>query len=134
MAHAHPIAQYSITANKVAPVAILLIGSVPSPGTRALWRPSFPTARDEEIYGEDEPAEYVHQVIGGAVRTYKLLSTDDARSARFILPGDVFGTRIGNDPPARGGSHYRYHRAPGETPSLRAGGGIDVQVARKLGP
>jgi hypothetical protein len=27
-----------------------------------------------EIYGEKEPADYVYQVISGAVRTYKLLS------------------------------------------------------------
>ncbi|NGX98080.1 MAG: nitrogen fixation protein FixK, partial [Candidatus Afipia apatlaquensis] len=30
--------------------------------------------RDEEIYGEDEPADYVYQVVRGAVRSYKLLS------------------------------------------------------------
>ena len=44
----------------------------------------FTYKREEEIYGEDEPAEYVYQVVRGAVRTYKLLSEDVARSARFI--------------------------------------------------
>jgi len=32
----------------------------------------FSYGKDEEIYGEDEPSEYVYQVIHGAVRTYKL--------------------------------------------------------------
>ncbi len=34
----------------------------------------FSYRKDEEIYGEDEPAEYVYQVVSGAVRSYKLLS------------------------------------------------------------
>ena len=34
----------------------------------------FSYRKDEEIYGEDEPAEYVYQVVTGAVRSYKLLS------------------------------------------------------------
>ena len=29
----------------------------------------FSYRKDEEIYGEDEPAEYVYQVVRGAVRT-----------------------------------------------------------------
>src|SRR5215468_4867422 len=41
----------------------------------------FAYERDEEIFGEDEPAEYVYQVVSGAVRTYKLLS--DARHRRL---------------------------------------------------
>ena len=32
----------------------------------------FSYRKDEEIYGEGEPADYVYQVIRGAVRTYKL--------------------------------------------------------------
>ena len=33
---------------------------------------SFP--RNAEIYGENEPADYLYKVISGAVRTYKILS------------------------------------------------------------
>ena len=29
---------------------------------------------NEEIYGEDEPAEFVYKLVSGAVRTYKILS------------------------------------------------------------
>ena len=44
----------------------------------------FSYRKDEEIYGEGEAAEYVYQVIRGAVRTYKLLNDPDVRSAHFI--------------------------------------------------
>jgi CRP/FNR family transcriptional regulator, nitrogen fixation regulation protein len=47
--------------------------------------------KDEEIYGEGEPSEYVYQVIRGAVRTYKLLNDGRRQIGAFLLPGDVFG-------------------------------------------
>jgi CRP/FNR family nitrogen fixation transcriptional regulator len=51
----------------------------------------FSYRKDEEIYGEDEPAEYVYQVIRGAVRTYKLLNDGRRQIGAFHLAGDVFG-------------------------------------------
>jgi CRP/FNR family nitrogen fixation transcriptional regulator len=51
--------------------------------------------KDQEIYGEDEPAEYVFQVIRGAVRTYKLLADGRRQIGAFHLPGDVFGLESG---------------------------------------
>jgi CRP/FNR family nitrogen fixation transcriptional regulator len=50
--------------------------------------------RNEEIYGEDEPAEFVYMVLRGAVRTYKLLSDGRRQIAAFRLPGDIFGLEI----------------------------------------
>lgn len=55
----------------------------------------FSYKRDEEIYGEDEPAEYVYQIVSGAVRTYKLLSDGRRQIGAFHLPGDVFGLESG---------------------------------------
>lgn len=55
----------------------------------------FSYKRDEEIYGEDEPADYVYQVVSGAVRTYKLLSDGRRQIGAFHLPGDVFGLESG---------------------------------------
>ena len=49
----------------------------------------------EEIYGESEPAEYVYQVVRGAVRTYKLLNDGRRQIGAFHLPGDVFGLESG---------------------------------------
>jgi len=55
----------------------------------------FTYRKDEEIYGEYEPAEYVYQVIRGAVRSYKLLSDGRRQIGAFHLPGDVFGLESG---------------------------------------
>lgn len=52
--------------------------------------------RDEEIFGEGEPAEYVYEVISGAVRSYKLLSDGRRQIGAFHLPGDVFGLENGS--------------------------------------
>ncbi len=50
---------------------------------------------NEEIFGEDEPAEYAYKVIKGVVRTYKVLSDGRRQIGAFYLPGDVFGLEIG---------------------------------------
>jgi CRP/FNR family nitrogen fixation transcriptional regulator len=47
--------------------------------------------RNEGLYGEGEPAEYVYQIIRGAVRSYKLLSDGRRQIGAFHLPGDMFG-------------------------------------------
>lgn len=48
-------------------------------------------ARNTEVYGEDEPAEYLYQVISGAVRTYRMLDDGRRQISAFYLPGDIFG-------------------------------------------
>src|ERR1043165_8411970 len=55
----------------------------------------MPFARNAEIYGENEPAEYFYKVISGAVRTYKVLSDGRPQIGSFCLPGDVFGFESG---------------------------------------
>lgn len=65
-------------------------------GHAGLVATEFTYRKDEEIYGEDEPAEYVYQVIRGAVRTYKLLSDGRRQIGAFHLPGDVFGLESSN--------------------------------------
>lgn len=47
--------------------------------------------RDEEIFGEGEPSDYVYLVVRGSARNYKLLSDGRRQIASFALPGDVFG-------------------------------------------
>ncbi|MDQ0391051.1 CRP/FNR family nitrogen fixation transcriptional regulator [Labrys monachus] len=51
--------------------------------------------KDEEIYGDDEPADYVYEVVSGAVRTCKLLDDGRRQIGAFHLPGDVFGLESG---------------------------------------
>jgi CRP/FNR family nitrogen fixation transcriptional regulator len=51
----------------------------------------FKYARGAEIYGESEPADYIYQVVDGAVRSYKLLSDGRRQIGAFHLAGDIFG-------------------------------------------
>ena len=123
----------STIGNKVAPVAY----SPPDhfcalTGHAGLVATEFSYQKDEEIYGEDEPAEYVYQVIRGAVRTYKLLSDGRRQIGAFHLPGDVFGLESGT-------AHRLAAEAIVDTTarlvkrrSLEQAAGTDVKVAQKL--
>jgi len=51
----------------------------------------FKYSKGTEIYGEAEPADYVYQVIDGAVRSYKLLSDGRRQIGAFHLASDIFG-------------------------------------------
>lgn len=57
----------------------------------------FAYGREEEIYGEGEDAEFVYRVVGGAVRTYKVLSDGRCQITGFHLPGDLFGFEQGEE-------------------------------------
>jgi len=52
---------------------------------------------NEEIFGENEPADYAYKVTKGAVRTYKILSDGRRQIGGFYLPGDIFGLEIGEE-------------------------------------
>ena len=101
-------------------------------GHAGLVATEFSYGKDEEIYGEDEPAEYIYQVVQGSVRTYKLLSDGRRQIGAFHLPGDVFGLESGS-------SHRLAAEAIVDTTvrlvkrrSLDQAAGTDVNVARKL--
>ena len=66
-------------------------------GSIELMGAVMPFARNTEIYGENEPAEYLYKVVGGAVRTYKVLNDGRRQIGAFYLPGDVFGLEIGDE-------------------------------------
>jgi CRP-like cAMP-binding protein len=54
-------------------------------------------ARNVEIYGEGEPADYLYKVVDGAVRTYKVLADGRRQVGGFYLAGDVFGLETGEE-------------------------------------
>ena len=54
-------------------------------------------ARNSEIYGETEPAEYLYRIVSGSVRTYKVLSDGRRQIGAFYLPGDLFGLEFGQE-------------------------------------
>jgi CRP/FNR family nitrogen fixation transcriptional regulator len=92
----------------------------------------FSYKKDEEIYGEGEPSEYLYQVIRGAVRTYKLLNDGRRQIGAFHLPGDVFGL----DPDS---VHRLTAEAISDTTvrllkrrSLEVAAGSNAQVSRNL--
>lgn len=121
------------TSTKRGPVAVPTVDQFCAlTGHASLVASEFTYRKDEEIYGEDESAEYVYQVIRGAVRTYKLLSDGRRQIGAFHLPGDVFGLESGTN-----------HRLAAEAiidttvrlvkrSSLEQAADNDVQVARKL--
>src|SRR5215216_5960179 len=122
----------SITTDKLPPVAYSPDQFCALTGHAGLVATEFSYRKDEEIYGEDEPAEYVYQIIRGAVRTYKLLSDGRRQIGTFHLPGDVFGLESG-------ASHRLAAEAIIDTivrlvkrSSLEQAAGIDVKIARKL--
>jgi CRP/FNR family nitrogen fixation transcriptional regulator len=56
----------------------------------------FKYGKGGEIFGQAEPADYIYQVIEGAVRTHKLLSDGRRQIGAFHLPGDIFGLENGD--------------------------------------
>src|SRR5579862_954099 len=88
--------------------------------------------KDEEIYGEREPADCIFEVISGAVRSYKVLSDGRRQICAFHLPSDIFGLE--------NGATYRFTaEAIVETTarvvrrhSLEYVAATDVRVARNL--
>jgi CRP/FNR family transcriptional regulator, nitrogen fixation regulation protein len=123
----------SVIAGKVSPAALPTDDQFYTiAGQAGLVATEFSYKKDEEIYGEDEPSDYVYQVIRGSVRSYKLLSDGRRQIGAFYLPGDVFGLESG---PA--------HRLTAEAivdttvrlvkrRSLEQAAGITVEVARSL--
>lgn len=66
----------------------------PSPAAADLMGVRMRFARNTEIYGDGEPAEYVYQVLRGAVRAYKMISDGRRQVSAFYLPGDIFGLEL----------------------------------------
>ncbi len=54
-------------------------------------------ARNTEIYGENEPADYFYKILSGSVRTSRILTDGRRQIGAFYFPGDVFGLEAGDD-------------------------------------
>jgi CRP/FNR family transcriptional regulator, nitrogen fixation regulation protein len=48
-------------------------------------------ARDQEIFGQGDPAEYCYLIVSGCVRTVSLMEDGRRQVSEFLLPGDLFG-------------------------------------------
>ena len=89
-------------------------------------------AKASEIYGENEPADYLYRVVSGAVRTYRVLCDGRRQIGAFYMPGDVFGLESGH-------AHAFSAEAISDTKvlvikrkALEAIAGRDSEVARQL--
>jgi len=80
------------TAERTPPAAAVSFGSA----IEMMGAP-MPFARNAEIYGENEPADYLYKVVSGAVRTYKVLNDGRRQIGSFYLPGDIFGLEVGDE-------------------------------------
>jgi CRP/FNR family transcriptional regulator, nitrogen fixation regulation protein len=72
------------------------IGSLVS-GSIEMIGVSMRFARNVEIYGENESANYLYKVVSGVVRTYKVLCDGRRQIGSFYLPGDIFGLEVGGE-------------------------------------
>jgi len=87
---AHTAAQSFVA---VAPAAWPLTHTLrpqPLPGLD-LQGPTLSFGRDEEVFGEGEPADHVYRVVSGAVRTFRVLADGRRQICEFHLPGDCLG-------------------------------------------
>jgi CRP/FNR family nitrogen fixation transcriptional regulator len=65
-----------------------IAGSMELMGTRISY------ARNVEIFGEGEPAEYLYKVVSGSVRSCKLLDDGRRQVTGFHIAGEVFGLEL----------------------------------------
>lgn len=90
--HTHAAsARAGFAANGVPPVVNTLFGAATLPGATMHFE------RNNEIYGEGEPADYVYKVRSGTVRTSKVLSDGRRQIGAFYMPGDTFGLELGDE-------------------------------------
>jgi CRP-like cAMP-binding protein len=73
---------------KGAPASPPVTGSIEMMGAQMSY------ARNSEIYGEGEPADYLYKVVTGTVRTSKILADGRRQIGSFYLPGDIFGFEV----------------------------------------
>ena len=65
--------------------------------TMEMMGASMSYGRNAEIYGENEPTEYLYKLVSGTVRTSKILNDGRRQIGEFYLPGDLFGHEVGSE-------------------------------------
>jgi CRP/FNR family transcriptional regulator, nitrogen fixation regulation protein len=70
-------------------------GSTASGDAMEMIGASMNFKRNAEIYGENEPADYLYKVVAGTVRAYKVLADGRRQIGAFYVAGDVFGLENG---------------------------------------
>jgi CRP/FNR family transcriptional regulator, nitrogen fixation regulation protein len=47
--------------------------------------------RDQQLHDQGDPADYCYRIVGGCVRTVKLMEDGRRQIGEFLLPGDLIG-------------------------------------------
>jgi len=72
-------------------------GTPPLAGAIEMMGAAMTFARNSEIFGEGEPADYLYKVVSGTVRTSKILTDGRRQIGSFHMAGDIFGLEVGDD-------------------------------------
>ena len=88
--------------------------------------------RNTEIFGENEPAEYLYKVVSGSVRTYKILNDGRRQVSGFYLPGDIFGLEFADEHTLSAEAVSDAKVLVVKRSALDALAGRDASVARQL--
>jgi CRP/FNR family transcriptional regulator, nitrogen fixation regulation protein len=91
---------------------------------------SYP--RNTEIFGENEPADYVYKVVSGSVRTYNILSDGRRQIGGFYMPGDIFGIEFDGGHTSAAEAITDVKVLVVKRSALDALAGRDASVAREL--
>jgi CRP-like cAMP-binding protein len=91
---------------------------------------SYP--RNTEIFGENEPADYVYKVISGSVRTYNILSDGRRQIGGFYMAGDIFGIEFDGEHTSAAEAISDAKVLVIKRSALDALAGRDASVAREL--
>jgi CRP/FNR family transcriptional regulator, nitrogen fixation regulation protein len=91
---------------------------------------SYP--RNTEIFGENEPADYVYKIVSGSVRTYNILSDGRRQIGGFYMPGDIFGIEFDGEHSSAAEAISDAKVLVIKRSALDALAGRDASVAREL--
>lgn len=109
-----------------APAPDPMFGCIELAGGRMSFEPNT------EIFGQDDPAEYVYQVLSGTLRTYRLLSDGRRQVSAFHFPGDVFGLESGAEHVSSAEAVTRTSVLVVRRSALLAAAAHNAEVARQL--
>lgn len=104
----------------------------PPEGPLGLIGASARFARNAEIYAEDHPAEYLYQVISGAVRTCRTLDDGRRQIGSFYLPGDIFDVEAGEVHLASAEAIREAHVVVAERSAVMVQAEYEKDVAKQL--
>jgi len=88
--------------------------------------------RNTELFGENEPADYLYKVVSGGVRTYKILSDGRRQISAFYLPQDMFGLEFAGEYSCSAEAISDAKVLVVNRKTLTALAGLDAEIAREL--